>query len=76
MVKNFIPSCDLCGEEISPGMHMKRNVSADGVEVLMIALEHLDSDLEFVQNEDGTVGLDTCRVCYSRMAFGYSRLVH
>ena len=76
MVKNFVLNCDLCGEQIPFGRHMKRNVSPDGVEVLMIALENADPELEFVQNEDGTVDLDTCQDCYTRIAFRYSQSVN
>jgi len=76
MVKNFIPSCDLCGGEIPFGKHMRRNVPADGFDVLMIALENMDPDLEFTQNADGTVDLDTCHECYTRMAFSHSCLIH
>jgi hypothetical protein len=76
MVKNFVPSCDLCGEEIPFGNHMRRNVPADGVEVLMIALENSDPELEFIRNDDGTVDLDTCRDCYTRIAFRHSVLVN
>ena len=74
MVNNFVPSCDLCGETIPFGKHMRRNVALDGMEVLMAALENVD--LEFVQNDDGTVVLDTCQDCYTRMPFGYSELVN
>jgi hypothetical protein len=76
MVKNFIPNCDLCGEEIPFGRQMRRNAPVDGMEVLMVALENLDSEFEFVQNEDGTVALDTCLDCYTRMPFGYSESVN
>jgi len=76
MVRNFVSSCDLCGMEIPFGEQMRRDVSVDGVEILMIALEHLDSDLEFAQNEDGTVAIDTCRDCYTRMPLRHSSLVN
>jgi len=76
MVKNFIPSCDLCGVEIPFGERIRRDISVHGVEILMIALEHLDSDLEFIQNEDGTVAIDTCENCYARIPFRHSTLVN
>lgn len=76
MVKNLVPSCDLCGEEIPYDKYMRRTVPSDGVEVLMVALENADPDLEFVQNEDGNIVLDTCRDCYTRMAFRHSSLVN
>ena len=76
MVKNFVPNCDLCGQEIPFDRHMRRNVPVDGMEVLIVALENLDSDLEFVQNEDGTLALDTCHDCYTRMPFGFSESIN
>lgn len=76
MVKNFIPSCDLCKEEIPFGKHMRRSVSPNGVEVLMVVLQDLDADLELLQDEDGSVVLDTCQDCYTRMAFHHSNLVN
>ena len=76
MVKNLVPSCDLCGVEIPLGERMRRDVSLDSAEVLMIALENVDSDLEFMQNEDGTVAIDTCLECYTRMPLRHSSLVN
>ena len=76
MVKNFIPNCDMCGGEIAFGQNTKRRVAANGMELFMVALENSDPDLEFIQNPDGTVDLDTCLDCYSRMAFHYSEAVH
>lgn len=76
MVKNFVPNCDMCGREIAFEEHTRRRVAPDGVEFFMIALENLDPDLEFIQNSDGTVDLDTCRDCYARMAFQYSEAVN
>ncbi len=77
MVNNFVPSCDLCGEEIPFGKYMRRNVAVDGMEVLMVALENLeDPGLEFVQNDDGTVALDTCQDCFTRMPFDYSESIN
>ena len=76
MVKNFIPNCDMCGQEIPFEKYSKRTVPANGVELLMIALENADPDLEFTQNADGTVDLDTCQDCYTRIAFRYSQSVN
>jgi hypothetical protein len=42
----------------------------------MIALENSDPELEFIRNDDGTVDLDTCRDCYTRIAFRHSVLVN
>ena len=44
MVKNFIPSCDFCGHEIPFDRHTRRNVPANGVELLIVALENPDPD--------------------------------
>jgi len=76
MVKSFIPNCDLCGQEIPLDRYRTRRVRSNGVELLMVALENTDPDLELIENPDGTVDLDTCFDCYSRMAFRYSRAVN
>ena len=76
MVKNFIPTCDLCGREMSLEEKTRRNVRPDGVEILMVALENTDPELEFTQRPDGTIDLDTCPDCYARMAFRYSQAIN
>ena len=76
MVKNFIPNCDFCGHEIPLEKHTRRNVPAQGIELLIVALGNSDSDLEFTQKPDGTVDLDTCLDCYTRLAFKYSQSVN
>ena len=76
MVKNFIPNCDLCGREIPLEQHATRTVSANGVELLIVALENSDPDLELTQNPDGTVALDTCLDCYTRLAFKHPQSVN
>jgi hypothetical protein len=55
---------------------MRRNVSPNGMEILMVALENSDTDLEFVENADGTLGFDSCPDCYTRVAFRHSSLVN
>ena len=76
MVKNFIPNCDLCGREILEGKYPIRRVPVDGIELLMVLLENSDPDLELRENPDGTLDLDTCLDCYTRMAFSYSHAVN
>ena len=76
MVKNFVPNCDFCGREITEGVYPKRNVPADGAELLMFVLENSDPNLEFIQNPDGTVALDTCMECYGRLALNPSGSVN
>jgi hypothetical protein len=76
MVRNFVSNCDLCGREIPFGRQMRRNVSPNGMEILMVALENSDTDLEFVENADGTLGFDSCPDCYTRVAFRHSSLVN
>ena len=53
MVKNFIPNCDFCGHEIPLEQPTRRNVPAQGIELLIVALGDSDSDLEFTQKPDG-----------------------
>ena len=76
MVKNIVPSCDLCGEVIPFDQYAKRRVHANGIELLMVALENSDPDLEFIENADGSVDLETCLSCYTRMAFRHSDAVN
>ncbi len=76
MVKNFIPNCDFCGDEIPLDQHTRRNVPSNGVELLMVALGNSDPALEFTQKPDGTVDLDTCLDCYVRLAFNHSHTVN
>lgn len=76
MVKSFIPNCDLCGEEIPVDRHRTRRVPANGVELLIVALENDDPDLELVQNPDGSVDLDACFDCYSRVALSHSEAIN
>ena len=76
MGKNMIPRCDLCGEEIPFDQFAKRRVPSNSIELLMVALENSDPDLEFIENADGTVDLETCFDCYSRMAFRHSHAVN
>ena len=75
MVKNFVPNCDFCGLEIPFERQTRRNVPANGIEILMVALENSDPDLELTQKPDGTVDLDTCLDCYSRLPFTHSHSV-
>ncbi len=76
MVKNFIPRCDFCGHEIPLERHTRRNVPANGIELLIVALENSDPEFEFTQKPDGTVDLDTCLDCYSRLAFTHTLAVN
>ncbi len=76
MVKNFIPNCDLCGREIPEGKYPQRRVPTNGIELLIVLLENSDPELELRENEDGTVDLDTCLDCYTRMAFSHSHAVN
>ncbi len=76
MVKNFISSCDFCGLEIPLEIHTQRNVPANGVELLIVALENADPEFRFTQNTDGTVDLDTCLDCYTRLAFTHTQAIN
>ena len=76
MVKNFIPSCDWCGTEIPFERRAIRRVPCDGVELLMVALYNSDPDFEFIRNPDGTVDLDACFDCYTRLALHPSQSVN
>ena len=76
MLKNFIPACDFCGGEIPLDQCARRRVPARGVELLLVALENSDPDLELIENPDGTVDLETCYDCYSRLALEHSSAIN
>jgi len=38
----------------------------------MVLMENQDRDLQLIELPDGTISLDTCRNCYTRMPFNHS----
>jgi hypothetical protein len=42
----------------------------------MVLIENEDRDLRLIEMPDGTISLDTCFSCYSRMPFNHSTAVN
>ena len=51
---------------------MQRNAERTGMDVLMVLAENEGKDLQLIEMPDGSISIDTCRGCYSRMGFTYS----
>jgi hypothetical protein len=76
MIKNLVRTCDLCHREIPAGKYVQRNTEPGGMDLLLVLVENIDKDLELTENPDGTIGLDTCVNCYSRMGFNHSHTLN
>ena len=51
------------------GQFVRRYAEPDGIELLMVLIANQDNGLELEENADGTVPLDTCLDCATRVAF-------
>jgi hypothetical protein len=76
MIEHLTRTCDLCRREIPAGEYMQRNAGPSSVDVLMVLVENEGKELKLIELPDGTVSLDTCRDCYSRMAFNHSKTLN
>jgi len=76
MIKNLTRTCDMCHRAIPSGEYVQRNSERDGFDVLMVLMENEDRDLQLIEMPDGSISLDTCLSCYSRMPFNYSSAVN
>jgi hypothetical protein len=76
MIKDLTRTCDMCHRAIPSGQYVQRNAARNGPDVLMVLVENQDRDLRLIELPDGTVSLDTCLSCYSRMPFNYSSAVN
>jgi hypothetical protein len=72
MIKHLVRTCDMCHREIRSGQYLQRNSNPDSPDVLMVLVENEDRDLQLVELPDGSISLDTCWACYSRMPFSHS----
>ena len=72
MIENLIRTCDLCHRPIPPGQCLARTLRPYDPEVLMVMLENTGRELKLLELPDGSVSLDTCRSCYSRVPFKHS----
>ena len=72
MIRDLIRTCDMCHREIPSGEYVQRNADRDGLDVLMVLMENEDRDIQLIELPDGSISLDTCFNCYSRMPFNHS----
>ena len=76
MIKNLVRTCDMCRREIPAGQYLQRNAERTGLDVLMVLLENQGKEVQLIEMPDGSIALDTCRDCYSRMAFNSSKTLN
>ena len=76
MVRNLVRTCDMCHKEIPAGKYVQRNADRFGPDVLMVLAENEDRELQLIELPDGSIALDTCMDCYTRMAFSYSHALN
>jgi hypothetical protein len=76
MIRNLIRTCDLCHGEIRSGKYRQRNADKLSPEITMILAENEGRDLQLIELPDGSVSLDTCLECYTRMGFTHSQLLN
>ena len=72
MIKNLLRTCDMCHREIPAGQYLQRNSERTSMDVLMVLVENQGRELQLIELPDGSIAMDTCRECYSRMGFTYS----
>ena len=72
MIKQLVRTCDMCHHEIPEGKYFQRNRERTGLEVLMVLMENQGRELQLIELPDGSIAMDTCRSCYSRMGFTHS----
>ena len=75
-INDLVRTCDMCHKEIPAGKYMQRNANRFGPDVLMVLAENQDRDLQLIELPDGSISLDTCMSCYTRMAFNYSQALN
>ena len=47
-----------------------------GLDVLMVLAENEGREIQLIELPDGTIALDTCMDCYTRMGFSYSQALN
>jgi hypothetical protein len=72
MIKNLVRTCDLCHRSIPAGQYLQRNSERTGADVLTVLMENQGRELQLIELPDGSIAMDTCRECYSRMGFTFS----
>lgn len=66
----------MCHKEIPAGKYVQRNADRFGLEVLMVLAENEGRELQLIELPDGTIALDTCVECCSRMGFQHSQALN
>jgi hypothetical protein len=64
----------MCHKAIPTGKYLQRNANRFGLDVLMILAENEGRELQLIELPDGTIALDTCMDCYTRMPFNHSQV--
>jgi len=76
MIKDLTRTCDMCRRPIPTGEYVQRNSDRNGPDILMVLMENEDRELRLIELPDGSISLDTCLSCYSRMPFNHSLTVN
>ena len=58
------------------GQFIRIDAEPDGMELLMVLIANQGKDFELNENPDGTVPLDTCVDCATRVAFEHSHALN
>jgi hypothetical protein len=58
------------------GQFIRRDAEPDGLDLLMILIANQDSRFELDENPDGTVALDTCLDCATRITLPQSQTLN
>ena len=72
MIKDLTRTCDMCHRTIPSGEYVQRNSERNGPDILMVLVENDDRELKLIELPDGSISLDTCWNCYTRMPFSHS----
>jgi hypothetical protein len=76
MIKNYVRTCDLCHRQVAIGNFVRRDAEPDGLDLLMVLIANQNNTFEFDENPDGTVPLDTCFDCATRITLPASQLLN
>jgi hypothetical protein len=71
MIKRCVRTCDLCQREVEAGQFVRRHAEPDGHDLMMVLLENQGTDFELFEDSDGTVALDTCLDCATRITYDH-----
>ena len=62
----------MCHRQIPAGQYMQRDSERNAPDVQMILAENQDRELQLIVMPDGSISMDTCVTCYTRMPFNSS----